>query len=369
MSVIETHNLKNSTNMWIYSERELIQTDPIYQRQGDVWTMEKKRLLIDSIINDYDLPKIYFHEFSREKSSKVGFKYAIIDGRQRLETIWQFMDDKLTLSEDISLVNSPQINLGGFCYSDIGKEYPKLKIQFDSFVLPIVSVNTENDNIDLIEDMFSRLNEAVPLNAAEKRNAIGGDLVKAIRNIAGHDFFRIHVKFADSRYRHREVAARMLLIEHAISVTGHLIDTKKVWLDDMARKYKSGRRGDIDKFVKQIDKVISEMSKVFNEKDQLLQSQGIMVVYYLLFRNALLKNKLPKITRLKLLKFNNVIKENRSKAEEDYVSSNFELLEYDRLTQQGTNDASNILTRVNTLCEYFDLEPLPKKIPVSKIFD
>ena len=369
MSIIETHGLKNSTIIWIYSEREIIQTDPEYQRKGDVWTIEKKRLLIDSIINDYDLPKIYFHEFSREKSSETGFKYAIIDGRQRLEAIWQFMNDKLTLSDDISLVNNQQVNLGGLRYSDIAKEYPKLKIRFDSFVLPIVSVGTENDDIDLIEDMFSRLNEAVPLNAAEKRNAIGGDLVIAIRKVSGHDFFNKRVKFDDARYRHREVAARMLLTEHAISEYGHLIDTKKVWLDDMAKSFKSGRKKDVDKIVKQVLMVISEMSKIFHEKDELLQAQGIMVVYYLIFRSALLGDKLLNITRYKLLKFSNNIKENRSMAEQDYVSSNFELLEFDRMTQQGTNDASNIFTRVNILSEYLGIDPLPKKIPVSKTFN
>jgi hypothetical protein len=37
--------------------------------------------------------------------------------------------------------------------------------------------------------MFSRLNEAVPLNAAEKRSAIGGPMALAIREISEHSFF------------------------------------------------------------------------------------------------------------------------------------------------------------------------------------
>lgn len=55
-------------------------------------------------------------------------------------------------------------------------------------VLPIVCVNTENDDLDLIEDMFSRLNEAVPLNADEKRDAIGGPMTKVIKYVSSNSF-------------------------------------------------------------------------------------------------------------------------------------------------------------------------------------
>ena len=61
-------------------------------------------------------------------------------------------------------------------YSDLGFKYPLLKARFDATSLSVISVRTED--IELIEDMFSRLNEAVPLNAPEKRNAFGGPLPK-----------------------------------------------------------------------------------------------------------------------------------------------------------------------------------------------
>ena len=352
MTFIETHELKNSTIMWIFSEREEIETNPHYQRMGGVWTIEKRRLLIDSIINNYDLPKIYFHEFSRGKAKETGFKYAIIDGRQRLETIWQFMDDDLSLSDDVSVHRDPTANLNGLRYSDIAKEYPKLKIQFDSFVLPIISVRTDDDDVDLIEDMFSRLNEAVPLNAAEKRNAFGGEFVEAIRRVSIHPFFREYVRFTNSRYQHREVAARMLLTEYNVAEHGRVIDTKKVWLDQIARDFKTGHSVDIQRMEAGVTEVLANMLSVFQRKDELLQAQGIMVVYFLVFRNAMANEETTKVTRRKFLKFRKEIADNRAIAEEDYVTSKFELLEFDRLNQQGTNDASNIAARVRILSEY-----------------
>jgi len=186
MSYIETHPLPHSTIQSIYAEWDTLVKDPPYQRNGDVWSLEKKQLLIDSIINRYDLPKLYFHKFDRDEVRRTGKHYAIIDGRQRLETIIKFIEDKFPLGDDFEYLEDGKVHAAGMNYSELAKSYPKIKSRFDAFSLPIVTVET--DEIELIEDMFSRLNEAVPLNSAEKRRAIGGDMVKAVDDIAKLSF-------------------------------------------------------------------------------------------------------------------------------------------------------------------------------------
>lgn len=355
MRFLETFTLKNSTIMWIFSERDAIDTNPDYQRMGGIWTHEKRCLLIDSIINDYDLPKIYFHEYTREKAIRTGHKYAIIDGRQRLETIWQFMDDKLALSDDIELQRDPTIELGGLLYSDLGQRHPKLKIQFDSFVLPIIGVRTDDGDTEMIEEMFSRLNEAVPLNAAEKRNAIGGDFVLAIRRVAEHSFFRTRVRFGNTRYQFREVAARMLLTEFNLANHNRVLDTKKVWIDQIAKDLREDNTQAVVRTEAGVCAVLDKMMPVFQNRDQLLQAQGMMTIYYLVFRNAAEKGTVDNLDRQRFLEFKRAVSENRSVAEENYVEADFRLLEFDRLNQQGTNDASNILARVSILCDWLGL--------------
>lgn len=356
MSFLETFALKNSTIMWIFSEREAINTNPDYQRSGGIWTREKRCLLIDSILNDYDLPKIYFHEYPRERAMETGRKYAIIDGRQRLETIWQFMDDDLTLSEDIELQGDASIDLAGLRYSELAQQHPKLRIKFDSFVLPIVGVRTADGDTDMIEEMFSRLNEAVPLNAAEKRNAIGGEFIEAIRRVATHSFFRSRVRFPNTRYQFREVAARMLLTEFNLALEGRVLDTKKVWLDQIARDLKAGRTGEVQLTEAGVKEVLETMVPVFRKRDELLQAQGMMTVYYLIFRNAAANGKVDQLGRKGFLAFREAVSKNRKAAEENYVKANFQLLEFDRLNQQGTNDASNILARARILSDWLGIE-------------
>lgn len=352
MSYIETSPIKNATIMLIYAEREEIKLDPPYQRQGDVWPLEKRQLLIDSILNDYDIPKIYFHIYDRIEKTDTGISYSVIDGRQRLETIWKFLEGGFTLSSDFEYQRDPEIKLAGLSYEDIAKEYPRLRIQFDSFVLPIVGVSTDDE--DLIEDMFSRLNEAVPLNAAEKRNALGGAAVGAIRDIAKHNIFLSKVKFKNNRYQHLEIAGRLLMTENSLQIGGKLIDTKKAYLDNFVKKNRISE----DEILKDRNSVIGildEMSKVFADSDELLRAQGNMVLYFLIFKKADELGELNKITRRKLLDFRDKLIDNRRAAESDYSSSSFDLLEYDRLSQQGTNDASNIRERYRTLASMLDL--------------
>lgn len=332
--------------------------DPDYQRMGGVWTLEKKQLLMDSIINDYDIPKIYLHAFSREQRKADGFAYAVIDGRQRLEAIWQFIEGRFTLADDFVYQDDESIRLARLGYSDIASGYPKIKIKFDSFVLPVVGVDT--DDQELIEDMFSRLNEAVPLNAAEKRNSLGGELVSTIRDVANHEFFSRCVAFGNKRYQHREVAARFILVEENIRTLGKIIDTKKEYLDALARNYRTGKTDQVDYFRKSISEILNYMASLFAERDELLRAQGNMVLYYLLCKSAVENNVAAQLSRERLYAFRDQVRDNRNRAEENYADASFELLEFDRLSQQGTNDSSNIRVRLSVISRFM-------KIPLISI--
>ena len=88
----EISKLLKNTIWQLYRQRSRFQLDPEYQRLSDIWTLDKRQLLLDSILNGFDVPKLYLHKFPYPlKKKKKTFDYAIIDGKQRLETIWQFI--------------------------------------------------------------------------------------------------------------------------------------------------------------------------------------------------------------------------------------------------------------------------------------
>lgn len=358
MATLKTSDYRNSTVLRIFSEKEFINTNPDYQRPGGIWSVPKKQLLIDSILNDYDIPKLYFNQTKDEK-----YEFAIIDGRQRLESIWEFINGDFTLSDEFVYFKDSNVNAKNLSYADLAREYPKLKINFDSYVLPIIIIET--DEIELIEDMFSRLNEAVPLNAAEKRNSIGGSMTVSIRNVAENLFFKRKVKFSNSRYQHREVACRLLFLIYSLSNNNKVIDTKRPYLDKMTLFYKDNPNVSPDSTEKEVKSVLSSMNNIFINDDILLRSQSNITIYFLVFRNAIINDEVDKISRKNLLGFYESLAENRKVAEKDITEANYDYLEYERMSQQGTNDSVSIRERVRVLAEYLDLEKttVPNKAP------
>jgi len=357
MFVIRTYPYQNSTVLRIYSEKDSIDKEPGYQRKGDLWSLKSRQLLIDSILNDYDIPKLYFHVLSSEFKSKNSslhnknnkFSYAIIDGRQRLEAIWGFIDGEFPLAEDFVYYKDESITARNLTYFELAQKYPKLKIIFDSFVLPIICVET--DEIDVIEDMFLRLNETVSLVSAETRNAIGGSMAKAVRDVSKHAFFEQKMRVTNKRYQHREIAARLLFIEYTLGKNNKITDTKKSNLDNFVYEFKDFGK-EASTLQNSVEKILDFMSTVFKPKDELLRAQSIVPIYYLVFKYLLKTGAENKLKREHFLKFRDEVDFYKNSDPSQKKSEEHDFLLFNRLSIQGTNDASSIKKRYEILKNY-----------------
>lgn len=347
MSDFRLGTIPSSSVLHMYSLRESIWFNPPYQRMSDVWPLEKRQLLIDSILNGYDVPKFYFHEFfpARIIDGKK-YKYAIVDGKQRLETIFSFIEGRFAIDHDMEFIADPAVKPGGLTYAELARNYPDLKTRFDGFGLPIISILT--DDTELIEDMFSRLNEAVPLNAAEKRNSLGGPVPPKIREISNHRFFTQKLPFNNRRYRHFDVATKFLYITQR----NLLVDTKKIHLDEFAKAHRDNKTFDaVEVLTTEASKTLDTMAAVFVDADVLLRSVGTTVLYYFLFLDAAKQGWINSISRGTFEAFDQQRIANRTAAEADVSTANFNLLEYDRLTQ-SPNDAVALRFRYSVLRQY-----------------
>jgi hypothetical protein len=349
MSEFSVSNLTQGAIQYLYSIRDQIWLDPPYQRLSDIWPKDKRQLLVDSVINGYDIPKLYFHELvSPRKAGKKFQKYAIIDGKQRLESLWAFMEGRFALAEDFEYLADKSTNLGGLTYLDIGEKYPLIKSRFDGTSLAVVAVRT--DDIDLIEDMFSRLNEAVPLNAPEKRNALGGPLPPEIRKLSQNSFFSTKLPFKDKRYRHRDLATKFLLIEAEDRIT----DTKKIYLDEFVRawaddkKRTSHQAADLSS---KVQKHLGHMSRLFTDEDPLLGSIGMTLLIFHFFRFLDKVGYVKNIRRDHFDLFENARRDNRQMAEEDITKAKYDLLEFDKYVQ-SPNDAYATRIRLSILVKF-----------------
>lgn len=136
--------------------------DTEYQRDP-VWLKPKKELLIDSILTDIDIPKIYLAYFSNEKH------YECIDGKQRITSVIDFYNGDL---------KTPT----GEKYTALKKEDQRLFLDY-KFIVTII----QNPTPEEISELFLRVNIGTPLNGGEHINAMRGDLKSFIFKEIGRE--------------------------------------------------------------------------------------------------------------------------------------------------------------------------------------
>lgn len=278
---VTTHEAK--TLIWWINRRSKIDMDPPYQRRGRLWSISDKAYLIDSIINGFDIPKLYIADFTWGDSPLNIHKlpYAIIDGKQRLEAIFDFFDGTIVLNEDFVYLRDPSIKLGGLGYKDLKQKYADIVEEFDNANLTIMSVQSNSE--ELINDLFVRLNRSKPLTGAEIRNAMTGPAVEVIRQISKHEFFTTYIRFNTSRMTDQDTAAKMLMLEFHEKI----LETKRRNLDEFVAETSKNRKDKtrLELAGRKVVEYLDYMTMIFLPKDALLSSAGVVPVYYWLVRN------------------------------------------------------------------------------------
>ena len=165
-----------------------------YQREDDAWSQRDKQYLIDTILKDLDVPKFYLRKLAEKE-------YEIVDGQQRMQTIWDFREGKFALNGEVS---GPDLN--AIKYDKLSSD---LIEQFDNFQLNCVLLEGYDD--DKVRELFGRLQRGKPLNTAERLNAMPGTVTKTMRSLASHHFFT-KVAFPLKRYRSYHLVSQMLLL-------------------------------------------------------------------------------------------------------------------------------------------------------------
>ena len=133
-----------------WDDRGQLEISPKFQRRS-VWSPQAKSYLIDTILKDKPLPKIFIRATTDPKTKKT--TREIVDGQQRIRTILSFVKDGFKISK----VHNEEF--GGLLYSELPEE---VQGEFLKYEL----------SVDLLLDVFARLNTySVSLNKQELFNA------------------------------------------------------------------------------------------------------------------------------------------------------------------------------------------------------
>jgi hypothetical protein len=239
--------------------RKRIDTNPDFQRPA-VWGTSQKQLLIDTVLRDYDVPKLYWRRTRSRPDT-----YDVVDGQQRLRAVWDFFDEKFKLPKNADAIEGEAV--AGCGYSDLPDE---LRSRFDVYPLDIVVL--EDADGDEVREMFLRLQNGTSLKAQEKRNAFRGKMRDFVHDLTQHPFFK-SVEFANARFAFDHVAAQMVLLE----TEGGPTNVKNA---DLNRMYERNRDFDSKSATaKAVKRVLDIMADVFPEKTPELERYNVIALY------------------------------------------------------------------------------------------
>ena len=206
---------------------------PHFQRKY-VWSNRLASLLVESILLNIPIPPCYF-------SQNDEFELDVIDGQQRIYSIYRFLDNQFALSglEVISELN--------------GKRFHQLERrsqrQIETHTLRAVII-TNDSHPEIQFDVFERLNtNTMPLNAQELRNCIyRGKLNDLLSRLAEHKPWLdiLGRKQPDKRLRDEELILRFFAF-HIEGLESYRTPQKH-WLNDVAKRgryYTDEKLGDL----------------------------------------------------------------------------------------------------------------------------
>jgi hypothetical protein len=307
----------------LYRRRDRIEM-PDFQR-GEVWTDDKKRLLIDTILKGWHLPKLYFRKIDE-------YSFECVDGQQRLTAIWEFYDNKLGLSEATAK------KYGGRFY----KELPdQVTDDIDDFELDVEEIRDADDGA--LEELFQRLQLGAPLNSPERLNAITGAMHDFVKKISRHAFFAKTIAVNDTRFAHFDIAAKWVFVElRGIQPQLRFPQLESLFKDNRSFSDKSDS-------ARRVISALSYLHRSLPKKCEWLRNRA-NVLSVCMLAAAVVRQKLDKHSTERFGAFIAAYFQDLAKeVEKGAKSSERELLEYQQAISYGSTGGDSIGKRLSIL--------------------
>lgn len=173
-------------------EAGFIDLNPDYQRR-ERWKTKKQSQLIDSFMRNIPVPPVYLAEDQTKRGT-----YAVIDGKQRLTTISDFIRNRFRLSDDLE---------GPFAGKYFKSLPPQIQVSLKLKTLRTTTILHGSD-LKIVHEVFIRLNTGgEPLSRQEVRNvAYYGSLNRMLIDLSSNEFFRTKFGYTDDSESFKKMA-------------------------------------------------------------------------------------------------------------------------------------------------------------------
>jgi hypothetical protein len=279
------------------------------------------------------------------------FQYEVIDGQQRLRTIWEFRAGEFALPKDTDPIKGHDV--AGAKYADLPLD---LSGDFDTYPIDVVVVEdaTQPDEEDEVRDMFLRLQNGTTLKAQEKRNAMPGSMRTFVKEVSAHPFLK-NCRFSNSRYTFDHIVAQTVWLELA----GGPANIKDA---DLNRMYEENQSFDQSgSKAKKVRRVYDFLLKCFPEKTPELERYSVITLYCLasLLIDGYVLDGVDEKLRSWFISFESERSQQELLSED---AKDIQLLEYRRLISQSTDAEESVRSRLEVMerrffAAYPDIEP------------
>lgn len=247
------------------SRKELI-VNPDYQRSSDIWPPNAQSYFIDTILEGYPFPKVYFYESYDEKKKKP--RREIVDGQQRIAAVISFANNDFKLT-------SASKNFKGLFFDELEPAYKQKFLMTPMQVDLILAA----ERAEVLE-MFRRINAyTAPLNDAEKRHAeFQGEFKWFINEISDKYSPLLEAYGVFTEKQLVRMADAEFLTELALVLEEGIIDKSAASLMGIYEKYndefkKKGKYEErITEFFDALQNSLSELQDTFMMKSYVLHS-------------------------------------------------------------------------------------------------
>lgn len=176
-------------------KRQELELEPEFQRNF-VWDKRTASLFIDSLLIGFPTPNLFFGRNSSRED------FIVIDGLQRLKTIYFFITEQFSNGNDFRLVG-----LHGRSWD--GKSYKDLPLNLQRRLMNSMQNATIIDDIDfnpeIVHELFYRINTGgIPLTNQEVRNCVyTGSFNRVLHKLNNYPAWRDllgsapHIRLAD----------------------------------------------------------------------------------------------------------------------------------------------------------------------------
>jgi hypothetical protein len=249
-----------------------IDLDADYQREK-IWSREDQEKLLDSIIQNIDIPKLYLARIK----GKENFDYECIDGKQRMTTLLNFF--KPEQSADSPLTVRVRVAGERYTYKRLRSELPALADKIEEYELTFV-IYPQIDDDDFLREIFRRLQLGVRLNSGELLKSHTGTIRDFVYEEMGKEApFLRHTKLSEKRFSRQFTLAQICINSFSKNENGDFVRARYDDLEDFFKdKYDIKEN---DENLNRIRAVLKNMEKHFEDKAKNISSRAVAVSAYL----------------------------------------------------------------------------------------